>query len=380
MKKLIYRSFLKDIGIFFILTTLSLSLVVWVIQSVNYLDLVSEDGHSLQVYFLYSLFTLPKIISKILMFSFFISVFYIILKYEESNEILIYWIHGIKKIDFINNVLKFSLIVLIVQLLLNIFIVPQTLDTARSFLRSSNIDYFPSLIKSKKFIDAVSNLTIFIEKKNSNGEFENIFLKDKYSENSSQIISAKKGKILKRNNEHLLILDEGKIVNIDEKKVTNIKFTRTEFNLSKYTTQTTVWPKVQELKTSDLINCIQFIINNKNLRFQNQTKIYNCDTNKLDSILQETSKRLIKPIYILIVSLISSLIILRSKDEKNSNSYKMCLFFLGIIFITVSEITSSSIEYYSYKRNIFILLPFLLIIFSYLFVLIKSTSPKPKKL
>ena len=99
------------------------------------------------------------------MFSFFISVFYIILKYEESNEILIYWIHGIKKIEFINNVLKFSLIVLIVQLLLNIFIVPQTLDTARSFLRSSNIDYFPSLIKSKKFIDAVSNLTIFIEKK-----------------------------------------------------------------------------------------------------------------------------------------------------------------------------------------------------------------------
>ena len=269
---------------------------------------------------------------------------------------------------------------MIVQLLLNIFIVPQTLDTARSFLRSSNIDYFPSLIKSKKFIDAVSNLTIFIEKKNSNGEFENIFLKDKYSENSSQIISAKKGKILKIKNEHLLILDEGKIVNIDEKKVTNIKFTRTEFNLSKYTTQTTVWPKVQELKTSDLINCIQFIINNKNLRFQNQTKIYNCDTNKLDSILQETSKRVIKPIYILIVSLISSLIVLRSRDEKNSNSYKMCLFLLGIIFITVSEITSSSIEYYSYKRNIFILLPFLLIIFSYLFILIKSTSPKPKKL
>ncbi len=379
MKKLIYRSFLKDIGIFFILTTLSLSLVVWVIQSVNYLDLVSEDGHSLQVYFLYSLFTLPKIVSKILMFSFFISVFYIILKYEENNEILIYWIHGIKKIEFINNVLKFSLIVLIVQLLLNIFIVPQTLDKARSFLRSSNIDYFPSLIKSKKFIDAVSNLTIFIERKNSNGEFENIFLKDKYSEESSQIISAKKGKILKRNNEHLLILDEGKIVNIDDKKVTNIKFTRTEFNLSKYTTKTTVWPKVQELKTSDLINCIQFIKNNKNF-ILNQTKIYNCDTKNLDSILQETSKRVIKPIYILIVSLISSLIVLRSRDEKNSNSYKMCLFLLGVVFITISEITSSSIEYYSYKRNIFILLPFLLIIFSYLFVLIKSTSPKPKKL
>ena len=314
------------------------------------------------------------------MFSFFISIFYILLKYEENNEILVYWIHGIKKIDFINNILKLSLIVLIIQLLLNLFIVPKTLDTARSYLRSSNIDYFPSLIKSKKFIDAVNNLTIFIEKKNSNGEFENIFLKDKYSEENSQIISAKKGRIIKRGQEHLLILDEGKIINIDEKKVTNIKFSKTEFNLSKYTTQSTVWPKVQELKTSDLINCIKLIQSSNDLRFSNQTEIYNCDTKNLNSILQETSKRIIKPIYILIVSLISSLIILRSKDEKNSNFYKMSLFFLGIIFITVSEITSSSIEYYSYKKNMFIFLPFLLIIFSYLILLIRTTSAKPKKI
>jgi len=380
MKKLIYRSFLKDIGIFFILSTLSLSLVVWVIQSVNYLDLVSEDGHSLKVYFLYSLFSLPKIISKILMFSFFISVFYIILKYEESNEILIFWIHGIKKIEFINNILKFSLVVLLVQFFLNIFIVPKTLDTARSFLRTSNIDYFPSLIKSKKFIDAVNNLTIFIEKKNSNGEFENIFLKDKYSAENSQIISAKKGKIIKRNQEHLLILDQGKIVNIDDNKVTNIKFTKTEFNLSKYTTKTTVWPKVQELETSDLLKCIYYVENTDALRFNNITKIYNCDSKNLDNILQETSKRIIKPIYILIVSLISSLIILKSRDEQNNNFYKIILFFLGILLITLSEITSSSIEYYSYKRNFFIFLPFLIVIFSYLYLIIKISSPKAKKI
>ncbi len=377
MKKLIFRSFLKDIGTFFILSTLSLSLIVWVIQSVNYLDLVSEDGHSLKVYFLYSLYTLPKFISRVLMFSFFISIFYIILKYEESNEILIYWIHGIKKIDFINNVLKFSLIVLTIQLFLSIFIVPKTLDTARSHLRSSNIDYFPSLIKSKKFIDAVNNLTIFIEKKTPNGDFENIFLKDQYSEKNSQIISAKKGKIIKKNQKHLLVLNEGKIVNIDNKKVTNIKFSKTEFNLSKYTTKTTVWPKLQENKTLDLLKCL-YSFENNNYSFSSSRFV--CSQRNLNNILQETSKRIIKPIYILIISLISSFIILKSKDEQSSNLYKTTLFFLGIVFLTVSEITSVSIDYYSYNKILFVSLPFLLIFFSYLFLLIKSTSPKPKKL
>lgn len=377
MKKLIFRSFLKDIGTFFILSTLSLALIVWVIQSVNYLDLVSEDGHSLKVYFLYSLYTLPKFISRVLMFSFFISVFYIILKYEESNEILIYWIHGIKKIDFINNVLKFSLIVLTIQLLLSIFIVPKTLDTARSYLRSSNIDYFPSLIKSKKFIDAVNNLTIFIEKKSSNGDFENIFLKDRYSEKNSQIISAKKGKIIKKNQQHLLVLNEGKIVNIDNEKVTNIKFSKTEFNLSKYTTKTTVWPKLQENRTLDLLKCI-YSFENNNYSFSSTRFV--CSKRNINNILQETSKRVIKPIYILIISLISSFIILKSKDEPNSSLYKATLFFLGIIFLSVSEITSVSINYYSYNKILFISLPFLLIFLSYFFLLVKSISPKPKKL
>ena len=32
------------------ITSLSLTLIVWVIQSVNYLDFVSEDGHSMKVY------------------------------------------------------------------------------------------------------------------------------------------------------------------------------------------------------------------------------------------------------------------------------------------------------------------------------------------
>ena len=70
MKKLIFRNFFKDITYFFIITSLSLTLIVWVIQAVNYLDFVSEDGHSFGVYFMYSLLSLPKIFSKLILFVF----------------------------------------------------------------------------------------------------------------------------------------------------------------------------------------------------------------------------------------------------------------------------------------------------------------------
>ena len=61
MEKLIFKKFFIDTTIFLIIGTLSLTLIVWVIQAVNYLDFVSEDGHSFKVYFLYTLLNFPKI-------------------------------------------------------------------------------------------------------------------------------------------------------------------------------------------------------------------------------------------------------------------------------------------------------------------------------
>ena len=99
MKKLIFKKFAKDVFQFFLLVSISISLIVWVIQAVNFLDIVTEDGHGFKVYFLYTLLSLPKIFSKILPFIYFISLFYIILKYENENELIIFWTIGIKKLS-----------------------------------------------------------------------------------------------------------------------------------------------------------------------------------------------------------------------------------------------------------------------------------------
>ena len=89
MKKLIFRKFLLDFSLSFFVLIFSFSLIVWVIQAVNYLDFVSEDGHGFKVYFLYTLYNFPKIFSKLFLVSLYISLFYIILKYENDNELSI---------------------------------------------------------------------------------------------------------------------------------------------------------------------------------------------------------------------------------------------------------------------------------------------------
>ena len=199
----------------------SISLIIWVIQAVNFLDFVTDDGHSLAVYFSYTLFSLPKIIHRILPFVFFVSLFFTIAQYELKNELIIYWNNGVNKITFINIIIIYSIFILIFQLIMSLYASPFSQNKARTFLRDSNVDFFPSLIRPGKFIDTVSKLTIFIESKNEQGSYKNIFLydslddgSDSVKKNKSQEIHAKKGTLIDQGTKKIFVLYDGKITNI----------------------------------------------------------------------------------------------------------------------------------------------------------------------
>jgi len=375
MEKLIFRKFVKDLTYFFLLVSISISLIVWVIQAVNFLDIVTEDGHGFKIYFFYTLLSLPKIFSKITPFVYFISIFYIILKYENNNELIIFWSAGIKKIKFINVLIKFSFIFLIFQLLLTTFIVPKTLDKARSYIRSSNVDLYSSVMQEKKFIDTVKGLTIFVEKKYENGDLHNIFLKEETGKKSYQIIFAKKGRILNTNSKSSLLLFEGNILNHKNKTTNNVKFSESEINLSKFSTKTTTHPKIQEITTYEVASCIVFLkelSNSFNVKhFKDKNLLINCKIENLKDSFQEINKRIILPLYLPVLSLIACLLVLRSKDDYNFSRYKFLLFIFGVTAIVISEI---SIRYSStnFLQNIYLFsIPALLFIAIYIYFIKK---------
>ena len=140
MKKILFKKLLLDCLTFFIITLFSASIIIWVFQAVNFLDIMIEDGRDYIVYINYTLLNFPKIISKVLPFIFFFSFFYVITKYELNNELIIFWNFGVNKFEFINFFFKFSIILAILQIILVSLIVPKAQDTARSFLRTSSVN------------------------------------------------------------------------------------------------------------------------------------------------------------------------------------------------------------------------------------------------
>ena len=364
MKKLIFKKLLKDIANFFIISVLSISIIIWVIQAVNYLDIVSEVGHSFRIYFLYTLLSLPKIISRVLPFMFFISIFYILVKYEEENELVIFWLNGIKKIKFINTLIIFSIIFLFVQLFLSSYLIPTTQDLARSFIRSSNIDSFPNLIKEKKFIDTVSNLTLYVNEKTDDGIFKNLVLKDEIDKTKSQIIYANQGEIIKKNNNYFLILSDGTVINKDKKSTDIFNFSSTQFNLSKFETKTTTFPKIQEISTFVLTKCLLFLKRN-NIVKEFKYKFLQCNQRTIDPVQRELFKRFLLPFYIPLLALFVSTLILTSKNKFTYSKSKTKVFLGSVLLIIISEMSIRYINKENLIAMIFIFMPFLLFILTY---------------
>ena len=364
MKKILFRKILFDCLKFFIVTIIGTSVIVWVFQAVNYLDIMVEDGRNYQVYFKYTMLSLPKIISKIFPFAIFISFFYIISKYENKNELIIFWTHGITKLQVINFFLKASLALLLFHIIFISFLVPFTQDKARSIIRESNINFFDSLLTPKTFNDVIKGVTIYTDEKRADGSLKNIFIKKTNNDSEFEITFSQTGEIKNLNNNQILVLYDGKNIKGNKTNLDSFSFSKSDFNLSNLETNTTTYKKTQENSTFELINCYLALEDRKKKKV-NKFNVENCRSDNLSNIFGELYKRFIIPLYIPILILVSLILILISKEKSNYIKLKLLIFLFGLFIIIFSETTLRFVEDNLLDNIKLILLPFLSTIFFY---------------
>ena len=370
MNKLIFRKLSLDILAFFLLSSTAITLIVWVIQGVNLLDIISEQGHSIRVYLLYSILNIPKIFSKLIIFTYFLTLFVVLNRYEENNEILIFWTNGIRKISFINFIAKLSIFFVLLQLTFNLFFVPFTQNLAQEYLKNSSIEFFPKLIQERKFSNVMDNLTLFVEKSDDKGFLKGIYIKEKINDNESKIIVASEGKLIKKKTGFSFKLLNGEITNVNKKGSFNLGFKETIYELSKFDNKTRKEKKLDETESVFLINCLEiFITKRKDTKLRCGQEDYSFE---IKAIYEEIFKRSINPIYIIILSLVSSLLILKPKISYFQNYFKSFLFIIGFIIIIFSELSYKFITSQVSIEIVFILLPIISILFFYTYILIKS--------
>tara|TARA_B100000700_G_scaffold320307_1_gene417300 strand:+ start:6762 stop:7913 length:1152 start_codon:yes stop_codon:yes gene_type:complete len=352
----IYKHFFLELSKYFFITLFTFSAIVWTVQAVNFLDLVVEDGHALSIYLSYSLLNVPKILTKFIPLSFLIALVLAILKFENENELIILWTAGLNKMKVVNFFLKVSLLVTLLQLFFATVINPYILNYSRSLIKSSNLDFISSMVKTNQFNDTVPGLTVFVEEKNDDGSMKNIFIRDESSilksiENPNSTdnvtIIAKKGRVINPSSP-VLVLRDGIIQSqrID-RDIQTIKFKKTMLKLDNIQTRSIVQTKIQETPSKTLIECY----------FNKENKeILNCPRDhKKNDVLSEINRRFGMPLYIPVITLVICFLLNQREENRFKNYYKYIYTVFAFIILVVAEILvkysgksfSNSLIYYS---------------------------------
>ena len=356
MEKILFRKLILDISLRALIITFTIGLIVWIIQAANYLDFVIDDGHNFTIYFYYNLFNFPKIIHRILPFVFGISVFFELIKYEKNNELLIFWTNGVTKKRFISNLINFSLIIMLLQILLGSVISPSSQLKAREFLKNSNMDFLPNLIKQGKFIDTVSGLTIFINEKTDKNSFKNIYIQEgnilDLTSDDNQIIYAQEG-FLDNTDKKIFKLLNGKIISTNKNRLISFEFEKIDYDLSKFESRTIKIAKMQELPTKKILECSISLMREVSYR----EKMFLCDYESLKNINQEIYKRFIKPMYFPLLTLVCCFLLTFSKIENNFTFKTIKVFLFIFLILVLSEIIMRYIESSQLLFSLVIILP-----------------------
>ena len=196
-----------------------------------------------------------------------------------------------------------------------------------------------------------------------------IYIKENLKNGINKIIIAGKGELKQNDDGYNFQLYDGKIINLDKSGNFNLGFAETTYKLSDINFKTRKGRKLSETKSTFLFHCLKKYINN---RKDNSIRCGNKNSFLIKDIYEEIYKRVINPAYIIILSLVSSLTILKTKIIKLEKFIKFLIFFFGFLIIVMSELTYKFINYSIEYEIISLSLPIILIFIFYCYILIKT--------
>ena len=293
------------------------------------MELIVENGYPVNTYFKYSILNIFGIAPKFIPLAFLISLTIFIIKHLQDGEFIILWMTGVKKIQIVNLFFSISILILIIYLLFSSYLTPLALNKSRKLLGQENLNSFLPTIRSQQFSDSFKGFTFFVDKK-INKEIQNIFLFDNgnnlqnlspnITKASSTTIIAKSGIVEQKK----LILFNGQIISSQKEssKEQVIKFEQLDVDLSGLSTATIKKPKIQETSSLKLLECFDWFPINK----------INCKEDFKNEIIPNLIRRNILPFYIPIISLICSLLLIKSKKIYLNKFFVFSYSFLLLIF------------------------------------------------
>jgi lipopolysaccharide export system permease protein len=286
------RYILRQLTAPMLFITLALTGVIWLTQSLQFIDKIVVNGLSVMAFLQFTSLMLPRMLAVVLPIALFLSVVFTYHRLLADSEIVVLSAAGLSKFMLTKPVLIFASIVILVTYGIIMFVSPYSYRVFKDQQHRLRSDFAAVLLQEGTFNNLTHGLTVYVRERESNGELLGILVHDNRDTSQPVTMMAERGALVSGPDGPKFVMYNGNRQQVDRASgnLSFLTFKRFPLDLSQFIEEPGVrWRSPGERYLSELFN----------------PGTSPDDIANKDKLWVEGHRRIVAPLYTLVLALIA---------------------------------------------------------------------------
>lgn len=348
----------KQIIVGFLVVTFSLLAVVWLTQSLNFVEMVTNKGLPVFMFVEMTSLLMPRIFVILSPIALFVSTLFVYNRMISDRELMVMKAAGISPLESAKAAIAIGAFISVFGLYVNNIVIPVAEQRFAQLEWQVKNDMSHMMFKEGEFTTLQWFMTVFVAKDEGNGAVTGILVNDERDPSKRVTLSAEKGRIVYTPTGPRLILVNGvrnELTNDDKKQFSSLAFDRysVDFGLSSKSREKTTGAR--EMTLSELLTSYK----NKELT-----------PGQVNRFMTEGFKRILIPLYNVIFALMACTGLLVGNFNRRGQGKIITLSILAMIIVQSCDLAFSSLSVKHLYFSPLMFLNFLIPLFACIYLLV----------
>jgi lipopolysaccharide export system permease protein len=221
----------------FLITLVSLTVVIWFTQAMRDFDLITSQRQTLFVFVGITGLIIPLLVMMIAPIALVMSAAHVINKLSSDSEIIVMNAAGVSPWRLLRPFIAAAVVVSLLVAVIAAYVSPRSLRALRDWAAQVRADILTNIVQPGRFTTVSGSLTFHIADRRPNGLLVGIFVDDRRDPHEHATYLAEQGEIVKNDSGSFLVLEGGSIQRLEagQRDPRIVTFDRYAFDLSKFT-------------------------------------------------------------------------------------------------------------------------------------------------
>jgi lipopolysaccharide export system permease protein len=193
----ITRYILKQLLVGLLMVTAGLVAVIWITQSLRFVELIVSKGLSIGSFLFLTLLLLPNFLVIILPISLFAVLLFTYNKLIMDRELIVMRAAGMSQLGLARPALLLGFVATVLGYVMNIHVIPRSVQSFREMQWTVRNDYSQVLLQEGMFNTLIKGLTVYVRSRNNEGELLGIFVHDARKPEKPVTMMAERGALIR---------------------------------------------------------------------------------------------------------------------------------------------------------------------------------------